>query len=143
MLAEKAAARLVAEEKFEVDRLDLFFRILDQAVDRIVVQAPGLAWCAHELPVDVLIYMWRPDIEISNSIDRIKWDQNSRENEKMLAGPSTMVRSWSHRKIKWETRQHAICRARQVFTLDYHSLAGHPGWRDKSERANFHARQIQ
>ena len=67
IISYELGLKWITEESVDVDKLDLFFK-LHFSEDNYVLQAPGLSFICHLLPVDAVVFLWRPDKEIANSI---------------------------------------------------------------------------
>lgn len=109
-----------------------------------VYQTPLLSAYAHLLPHNVaIVFMDRPVSEILASQKRIRWafaagqGNERRELDKYFRDTGTAA------EVKYEVwEKYQKPKIRYAFDLDYHSLAEHPLWIDKSERSGFKPRQI-
>jgi hypothetical protein len=146
ILAEELKLNWCLEELIDVDNLEKFFKLHFER-DEYVLQAPGLSYICHQLPVDAVVFVWRNDDDIAKSATRISWESNEYELRKYFFEPlwedgiHPYPNSWKLKKTVWETRQ--IKTIQQAFTLDYESLKTHPLWIDREQRTHFHARQTE
>lgn len=110
---------------------------------RVVLQAPGLMYCCHQLPA-ALVVMKRPLDEILASEKRIGWREQfggkSYENERNLyyqifgfGGEDT---AWT-KYFVWQVFQRPL--AKVWYEVEYDSLKGFDLWRENRE--NFQPRQ--
>lgn len=140
----------VDEEDINIDDLNLFFKRhygVNEGVicnKSYVMQAPGLSFICHRLPVDLVVFMQRDVNDIKKSAERISWiiPWNDFEAHKYLTEANS---SWAVKYNKWREYQKPYMEQnnKMFFDLDYESLKSHPLWIDKSERTNFHARQTK
>lgn len=110
---------------------------------RVVLQSPGLMYCAHQLPACIVV-MRRPLAEIAASEKRVGWRESyggaGYQMETALYnrnyGFSGQDIAWT-KYLCWDMFQKARCD--NWFDLDYQSLRDHPLWVE--QRKDFTARQ--
>lgn len=144
MIAEDSNLHLVKEETIKIDDLNLFFAF-HRNLNDYVLQAPGLSFICHRLPVDLVVFMRRNVGDIYASEQRVNWNNewNGYEAVKYFEPPTSPARLIKYRV--WDDYQKPFMEKnnKMFFDLDYESLKSHPLWVDKSERINFHARQTK
>lgn len=120
---------------------------------RVVAQSPNSVVHCHRTPAPVaVVFMWRPIPEIVASMRRIGIGNAG----KIFAyGLEKIVKSSPVDIYKelpdlapavgyavWDHFQSRVLGARG-FSLDYHSMEGHPLWVPKAQRVNFTSRQLK
>ena len=143
MIAEEFNLHYIDEEEIKIDDIQLFYSA-NRGRTSYVLQAPGLAFIAHRLPVDVVVYMMRDIADIKKSEKRIDWakDWNNSEANKYfmnnMAASAVKYYGWSEFQKPYMDKHN-----KQYFEIDYESLKEHPLWIDKVNRINFKARQTK
>ena len=146
MIAQKSGLHYVDENLIKVDDLGLFFKLHDE-LDNYVMQAPGLSFICHRLPVDLVVFMQRDGSDIQASEARINWYDkwNQYELEKYFYDGEIhgIHDSWETKYHTWTIYQKPLMdkNNKRYFDLDYESLQSHPLWIDKPQRVNFKDRQ--
>ena len=140
IISYELGLKWITEESVDVDKLDLFFK-LHFSEDNYVLQAPGLSFICHLLPVDAVVFLWRPDKEIANSVARIGWMKHDKYESEKYFRRNRAKRSWSLKKNIYECYQ--ISKIKNAYTLDYKSLEGHSLYVSADQRMHFHCRQIE
>jgi len=134
IIAEELKYSYFLEENFDTDNLWECFKIYSTNVT-CVVQAPGLSAYAHLFP-GAVVFMIRPICEIIKSQKRVGWNFDNMEKAKYfcdnpeISACELKYKMWT----KWQKRKN-------MFALQYNSLAGHKLWIDIENRKEFGARQ--
>lgn len=139
IIASNLGLEYVHERKFGIDKVHDFFTFLD-ANARFVVHAPAMSSVVHYVRDCAVVFMRRPFVEIHASETRIGWQERFRKLEYQRyfcpGGPQEPLSIAELKYAAWEQIQKpALCE--RAFELDYSSLASHPLWVDKEERATF------
>jgi len=145
MIAEITGYPYCDEDGIVIDDLTKFFTFHFES-HSYVLQAPGLSFIAHRLPVDLVVFMHRDIDDIAKSEQRINWHSqwNNYETDKYFYDGNLN----NARRIKYEVwnkfqKPFMEKHNKQYIDLDYESLKSHPLWIDKTSRKNFKPRQTE
>lgn len=143
ILSDILGFEFVSEEVIDVDDLEKFFS-LHMSLDNYVLQAPGLSFICHRLPVDVVIFMNRAYSDIRASGERINWNKewSIYEVTKYLRAKRSDPITTKYNVWKSYQKPHLDMAGIPHFDLWYESLKSHPLWIDKELRKDFTPRQI-
>lgn len=141
MIGLDTQRRTIDEMEFRVNHRDRLDQLLDFAGDeRLVVQCPALCWCIHEIAGDddLVVLMRRPLEEINASRNRARFTvgQAIRELSRygLTEGDPSAVK-YAH----WDAGQRD--RIANTLEVQYASLANHPLWVPREERAGWRVKQ--
>ena len=147
MIAADTGHRCVDENEFRVYSRKRLYAIMQQG--RVVIQCPAMSHTLHEIATDdtLVVFMIRDLEDIVASERRINWTGGpyiemknyglARKAAKRYrrhggqVAPLKYARWWGYQR---ERVQHWL-------ELEYESLAAHPLWVPKEQRANFVAKQ--
>ena len=147
MIALDTGHTCLEEETFNVHDEQHFQALLSE--HRVVVQCPTMCHTIHEYAGDgtLVVLLMRDTGDILASEQRIEWT-NGPYHELMNYGMSSrQARSYRLRggeiaPIKYaHWREHQRDLIEDYIELEYESLAGHPLWVPKKQRADFGVRQ--
>lgn len=139
MLAELLPRNPVLEEAFNDDDLGMFGSIVN-GYHPCVVQAPALSCAVHLLKgtATCVVFMRRSLVDIVTSQQRIGWTYEEAEKKKYgrKNDPHDVA---VIKEDAWRWQKQLL--APRAFDLEYESLASHPLWVPKEQRAAFKPRQ--
>lgn len=139
IIAKRLSLPWMKEESVDVDNLEKFFEMHFKK-KKYVLQAPALCHVCHELPVDAVVFMWRPNSEIEKSASRVNWEFDRYEALKYFYSQSKTP-SWNIKKMIWKVFQSRV--VRNGFTLSYRSLKTDVLFVEKKRRKKFDVRQTE
>jgi hypothetical protein len=150
MIANDTGIKYIDEKHIFIDSLSHLHMVTNiKFPDRpMVFHMPALTAFVQEFatPKDLVVFMIRNQNQIKASEERINWKYDIVERWKLAPLPGIEGMPSRQGKLTvWRMNQRRELERRgvSVLELQYHTLAHHPMWKDKSERKGFKWNQIK